>query len=294
MAAKIKANKLVWDVLVTTFGCVLLAFSIASVLKPNGLVTGGFTGLSIILGHVLKIDYTYLYYGFSLAVLLSAFIFLGKKDGVRIVFMSAFFPLLLIAMDRSGFALVEDDLILGSIYFGVIGGIGCGLVFKRGLSFGGTDTVAKILRKRLFPFVSLSQILLVIDVSVVMLAALVFDRNIALYGIISQYVFVKSVDMVLFGFGSKKLKIEIISEENEAIADYIMRDLGRGATIYHITGGYTNTVKQKIITICSPRETMLIKRYVGEVDPKAFVDVLPVVSVWGEGIGFRSLQDDEY
>lgn len=294
MSKRIKENKLLMDILVTGLGCVLLAFSIASILKPNGLVTGGITGLSIILGHVFGVNYTFIYYGFSLAVLIAAFIFLGRKQAMKIILMSAFFPILLIAFDKSGFYLIENDLFLGSIYFGVIGGIGCGFVFKRGLSFGGTDTVAKIFQKKMFPFVSLSQIILVIDVSVVTVAAFVFDRNIALYGIVSQYIFVKSVDMVLFGFGSQKLKMEIISEAQEEIGAYIMKDLGRGVTIYNIMGGYTNQMRQKLITICSPRETMLIKRFVREADPKAFVDVLPVVSVWGKGIGFDSLEEESY
>ena len=97
---------------------------------------------------------------------------------------------------------------------------------------------------------------------------------------------------MLFGFGSKKLKVEIISEYSEQIADYIMNTIGRGLTIFDVTGGYSKDTKSKILTICSPRETMLIKRFIADIDEKAFVYVLPVVSVWGEGNGFDRLQDE--
>ncbi len=292
MAAKIKSNKILVDVLFLGTGCLMLAYAIASILKPNGLVTGGFTGLAIILGYLLNIDYTFIYYGFSLSVMLAAFIFLGKKNALKILMISVIFPMVLIAVDRTSLPLIENDLFLGAIYFGVVGGIGAGLVFKRGFSTGGTDTTAQILHKKIFPFISLSQIIFAIDIFVIAFAALVFDRNVALYGIISNYVFAKSTDLVLFGLGSKKLKMEIISTHNEEIAEYIMESLGRGLTILDVTGGYSKDTKSKILTICSPRESMLIKRFVAEVDDKAFIYVLPVVSVWGEGSGFERLQEE--
>jgi len=292
MAAKIKSNKILVDILVLGTGCLMLAFAIASILKPNGLVTGGFTGLSIILGYLFNINYTFIYYGFSLSVMLAAFVFLGKKNALKILLISVIFPMVLIAVDNAGVLFIENDLFLGAIYFGVIGGLGAGLIFKRGFSTGGTDTVAQILHKKIFPFISLSQIIFAIDIFVIAFAALVFDRNVALYGIISNYVFAKSTDLVLFGFGSKKLKVEIISEYSEQIADYIMNTIGRGLTIFDVTGGYSKDTKSKILTICSPRETMLIKRFIADIDEKAFVYVLPVVSVWGEGNGFDRLQDE--
>ncbi len=292
MAEKIKKNKLLMDVLVTCLGCLMMAFSVAAILKPNGLVTGGFTGLSIILGSLFNVNYTYIYYAFSLAVMSSAFFFLGKKSAFKIMVISVFFPMVLIAIDGLGVHFVENDMFLGSIYYGVIGGVGAGFIYKRGLSTGGTDTVAQILHKKFFPFISLSQIIFAMDVFVIVFAAIIFDRNVALYGMISNYVFAKSVDMVLFGFGSKKLKMEIISELNDQVAEYIMSSLGRGVTKLDITGCYSNEIKSKILTICSPRESMLIKRFVAEIDSKAFIYVLPVVSVWGEGNGFERLDEE--
>ena len=114
----------------------------------------------------------------------------------------------------------------------------------------------------------------------------------ALYGILTQIIFIKAIDLVLFGFGSKNVKIEIISNENDLIIEYILNSLKRGISSYEIQGGYTNIKRQKIACICSPREAMLVKMFIAKIDSDAFVDVIPVVSVWGKGMGFESLLDE--
>ncbi len=86
----------------------------------------------------------------------------------------------------------------------LLAGAGIGLIFKRGFSMGGTDTIAKIMHRKWFPFMSLSQILLVMDIAIILLSLTIFETKIALYAIITQIIFTKSVDLVLFGFGSKK------------------------------------------------------------------------------------------
>lgn len=273
-------------------GCALLAFAITSILKPNGLITGGITGLSIIIDRLTGIKYTYLYYGMSMLVLLCAWLLLGKREGGKIILLSILFPLILICFENANYDFIENDTILASIYYGIIAGAGCGLILKRGFSMGGTDTIAKIIHYRMFPFISISQILLGIDIVVIMSSALIYDRNVALYAILTQIIMIKAIDLVLFGFGSKNVKIEIISEKNDEIADYILNSIKRGISTYEIKGGYTNASRQKIISVCSPRETMLIKMFIAQIDPNAFVDVLPVISVWGKGIGFESLLED--
>lgn len=293
MAKNELGKKMVLDMLFLLVGCALFAFAIASILKPNHLVTGGITGLSVILDKVLNIKYTYIYYVFSIIILISSRIFLGKREALKIILLSLLFPSILMLFEGLDFHFIENDMILASIYYGIIAGTGCGLVLKRGFSMGGSDTIAKIVHRRIFPFMSLSQILLAIDLVIIALSVFIFDRRVALYAVLTQVVFMKAVDTILFGFGSKKVKIEIISDENEVIKDYIMNTIKRGISSYEIKGGYTNISKQKITSVCSPREAILIKRFISNTDPNAFVDVLPVISVWGKGIGFDSLIEEE-
>lgn len=289
---KIDIKKTIADYFFVLVGCILVAFAISSILKPSGLVTGGITGISIILEKFTGIKYTYIYYVLSLLVLLTAFITMGKREGFKIITLSVLFPLILIIFENLNISFIKNDMMLSSVYFGIICGIGTGLMLKRGFSSGGTDTIAKILHKKIFTFVGLSEILLCIDATIIATSAIVYNLNVALYAIISQIISMKLVDLVMFGFDSKKVKIEIISDKHEEITQYILHQIVRGVTSCEIRGGYKNATRLKLQTICSPREAMLIKRYISDTDSNAFVNVVPVISVWGKGIGFDSLVEE--
>ena len=153
-------KKLIIDVIVVAIGCVLTAFSIACILKPNGLVSGGLTGLSILTEGITGIPYTYTYYVLSLLVLLITRIFLGRREALSIIILSVVIPAMLMVFQSLNYNFISNDLLLSSIYFGVFCGFGAGLVLKRGYSEGGTDTIAKLLDKKLLPFVSLSTLIL--------------------------------------------------------------------------------------------------------------------------------------
>ncbi len=285
-------EKILMDIVFLALGCASLAFGITAILRPNGLITGGATGASIVLSELVGIPYTIVFYMISVAILISSVLFIGKSEGLKIIFLTLTFPIVLIGFEALNFEFIENDLFLASIYYGIFAGSGVGLILKRGYSMGGTESIAKILHRRVFSFMSLSQILLVIDMVVIVSSLLIYDKRVALYAVLTQYVFMKTVDTILFGMGSRKVKIEIISDSCESISDFIMHEIKRGTSMYEIRGGYTNQSKMKVVSICSPRESMLIKRYIAEVDPQAFVDVLPVSSVWGEGVGFDSLVEE--
>ncbi|MFL0246212.1 YitT family protein [Candidatus Clostridium stratigraminis] len=279
------------DIILVTIGCVLTAFSITSILKPNGLITGGITGISIILEKFIYIKYTYIYYALSVLILIVSYITIGKKEALKIITLSIAFPLILIELENSNYIFIQHDMLLASVYFGIIYGIGIGLVFKRGFSFGGTDTIAKILNKRILNFISISQILLGIDGLIIAASAIIYNKNIALYAIISQIITTRVIDAVMFGFSSKKVQIEIISEKYDQIADYILHKIAKGVTSYEVKGRYKNEKRLKLQTICSPKEAMLIKKFITTADPEAFVNVISITSVWG-GVGFDKLVDE--
>ena len=287
-----KLNKIIADIIYVTLGCVLLAFAITAILKPNHLITGGVTGISIILDSVTGISYTYFYYGLSLLVLLATYILLGKYEARKIVLLSILFPSILVVFSNIDFNLTENDLVLAAIYYGIIAGAGAGLILKRGYSSGGTDSIGKIIHNKIYPFISINQIITVIDIIIIALSIVTFNLRIALYAILTQIIFMKTVETVLYGMGPKLVKLEIISNQEAELESYILNDINRGISKYNIVGGYSNTNRLKLVTICSPRESMLIKKKIAEVDEQAFVDVLPVVSVWGEGVGFIGLNDE--
>jgi uncharacterized membrane-anchored protein YitT (DUF2179 family) len=289
-----KANyyKLLLDVIIVTIGCILTAFAITSILKPNGLITGGITGISIILEKIIHIKYTYIYYSLSILVLLSAWLAMGKKEAFKIITLSISFPIVLIVLEKFNYSFIRNDMMLACIYFGIVYGLGVGLVLKRGFSFGGTDTIAKLLHHKVFAFISISELLLVIDGTIIASSVFIYSKNVALYAIISQVIIVKVINSVLFGLGAKKVNVEIISEKHEEITNYILHSLNRGVSSCVIKGGYMNLPRLKLMTVCSPRESMLIKGFIVKTDPNAFISVIPVSSVWGKGAGFDRLVEE--
>jgi uncharacterized membrane-anchored protein YitT (DUF2179 family) len=288
-----KTNKIIWDVLYVVAGMMILSFAITAILEPNHLITGGITGISLILGTWIGVDYTIFYYVLSLGTLLATFVFLGKREARKIVILSVSFPLVLMIFNSINFNLTENDMFLASVYYGVVGGLGAGLILKRGYSSGGSDSIGKIIHKRIYPFISISLIITTIDVAVVISSMLFYDIKVALYALITQFVFLKSVEVVLFGLGTQLMKLEIISNSQAEIEDYILHEIKRGISKYMIVGGYTNQERIKIVTICSPRESMLIKQFIAKTDDDAFVDILAVSSVWGKGLGFSGLSETD-
>lgn len=288
-----KTNKFFYNTIYLVIGCVITAFSVNYILKPNGLITSGITGLAIILEKYLNINYSYIYYFITFIILIITYVLMGKKEIVKIIFLSVLYPTVLLVMQNFEFKFVENDLLLASIYFSIFYGIGVGMILRKGFSFGGTDTIARLLNKKLFPSVNVSYLMLVLDGIVIVIAAFAFGRNIALYSVISQMIVTKVCDYVMVGFGTKLYKLEIISTKYEEISNFIMLKLGRGVTVYKTKGGYTNEEKIQIESVCSPHQSIMIQKFIREIDQAAFVKVLPIISVWGKGNRFIdiNLQD---
>lgn len=283
-------KKLGVDLIYIIAGCSISAFSTIGVLIPNGLTSGGITGMVRIVQSFLPIDFSVIYYAFAIAILVVCALLLGFREARKILLLTITYPSILFLFENFQFSLLEEkDLFLAAIYCGVLGGICSGLVFSRGYSFGGTDTIAKIIQRKLMPHIGLSQILLVIDACVIIGSGFLFGRNIALYALVTQVIFSKTVDFVMYGFETKSVQLEIITSKHDEVANYILKDIARGVTNIAVTGEYTKTERQKIVTICSPRESALIKKFVAKRDKNAFVTVIHVDNVWGNGEGFNDI-----
>ncbi|MBU3136192.1 YitT family protein [Clostridium gasigenes] len=288
-------NKFIVDYIIVYCGCILQAFAVTSILKPGGLVVGGFTGISLILAKIINIKYTFIYYFLCVLVLIAARIILGKKEALKIILLSVTYPLILILFDNFNFNFIDlpsNDKLLSCIYYGIVAGIGMGLVLKKGFSQGSSDTLAKIIHKKIFPYISIGQILLIIDICILAMSGFIFGHTAILYGIIMQMVYTKAVDTILFGFGSSLVKLVIISNKTDEISDYIINTINRGVSIGQLLGAYSNKPKRKVILICSTREAMVVKNFVANIDKNAFINIVPVIYAWGKGNGFDELQLD--
>lgn len=289
-----KTYRTLTDLFFLVIACSVGAFSTTAVMIPNGLTSGGLTGIVRILQTFIPLDFSVMYYALAILIWFVVIALLGMAEAKKVLVVTLLYPAILVIFEQLDFQLLEEkDVILAAIFCGVFAGVCNGLVFWRGYSFCGTESVAKILKKKLLPHVDISKILLLLDSVIIVLSAFIFGRNIALYALVTQFIGSKMVDFIMYGFETKIVQMQIITSRNADVAKYIMQDIGRGVSSYDIVGEYTGQHRKQLIVLCSPRESMVIKKYLMDMDPSAFVAIMQVNTVWGEGRGFTDMYEEK-
>ena len=276
-------------------GCFITAFSVNCILVPNKLSTSGVTGLSQMAERFTGINYSYIYYVFSITILIIAFFTLRREEFMKIIFVSFLYPTLLVLTGMFHFVFVQGEMFLVCIYFSIFYGLGSGLVLRAGVTFGGTDTVARILNRKVFKGVALSRVMLFLDGSILISLGFVFNKDVALYALVNHVICIYIMDYMLFGFRQKLYKTNIIpasQDDSDDITRYIL-SLGRGVTMYKAVGAYTKSDNIMLSSIISPRQSALIRSYLAEHFPNAFMEVSPIVTVYGTGERFVRIKGED-
>ena len=282
------------DMIFLILGCAIGAFSTTAAMIPNGLTCGGLTGIVRIVQNYISIDFSVLYYALAIVIWIVVILTLGFREGKKVLLVTLLYPAVLFVFEKLDFQLLEEkDLLLAAIFCGIFAGACNGFVFWRGYSFCGTESIAKIVKKKWMPQVDISRILLVLDCGIIVISAFIFGRNIALYALVTQIIASKVVDFIMYGFETKIVQMQIITAKGKEVADYVMHEIRRGVSSYDIVGEYTGKHRKQLIILCSPRESMVIKKFLLETDPQAFVTILQVNTVWGEGKGFTDMGEDK-
>ena len=266
-------------------GTAVLAVSIQCFFEPIGLVTGGFTGLAIVIKSVTKgiiddgIPIWLSNIFLNAPVFILAFILKGRKFVGRTIFGAGILSVWLYiipTMDMS-----QGDFLLAAIFGAVFSGAGIGLVLRGHATTGGTDMVAALIQLKIKHY-SIAQIMQILDVIVVITGLFVFGIRPAMYAMVAIFVATKVTDIVLEGFRYSKAAY-IITDKHEEIAQRIMVDIDRGVTGIHAMGMYTGEEKCVLYCVVSMREIIAVEELVSEIDPNAFVIVSDVREVLGEG-----------
>ncbi len=292
---KEKAKKGLVDFILLLGACAAGTFSTVAVMLPNGLTLGGLTGIVRIVQQYIPLDFSIIYYMTSFVIVMLLMVILGFKEARKTLLLSIMYPTVMLIWEKLDLQLLQEkDVLLAAIFCGVFSGICSGIVIWRGYCFSGTDAIAKIIRKRVMPEVSQGKILVAIDALVIIISAFVFGRNIALYALITQAIVSKTIDIVMFGFESKVVQVEIITKEKaEQILSYVMDSMQRGATTEKVIGEYTKERYTKIRVFCSPRESIILKREIAKIDSTTFVSMIKVEAVWANGKGFKDIDEEK-
>ncbi|MFD0590680.1 YitT family protein [Paenibacillus sp. GCM10027627] len=268
----------VWNVLQLLFGSFVVALSFNMFLVPNGIASGGVSGISILVKELTGFMPALTQWAVNIPLFLGGLWLLGKKFGAKTLLGTVVLPLFVLLTAQ--IPTPTDNPILAAIYGGIGVGVGLGIVFRGGGSTGGLDLAAQILHRLTGLPYSLAIVLF--DGCVIVAAGFVFSPEVSLYALIGLFVTSKTIDFVQNGLQLSKVAF-IISEQTEEIAEAILHDLDRGLTRLDGHGGYTGTGKTVLMVVVGQNEVSKLKQLVRSIDTGAFVIISNTAEVLGQG-----------
>jgi len=273
---KLRKRKILQRAIAILIGGTIAAVGLEIFLVPNSVIDGGITGVSIMLAHLTGIPL-----GVFIFILNLPFIFIGRKQIGKTFALSTLFGIAVLSFFTALFTPVPaftQDILLATIFGGIVIGIGVGLVIKFGGAMDGTEILAILINKK-FPF-SVGEIIMFINVFILAIAGFVFNWNRAMYSIIAYIIATKTIDVVVMGLDQSK-SVYIISDNYKEIGDAILARLGRGVTYLKGEGAFTEDEKQVIFCIINRLEEAKLKTIVEELDDSAFLAFGDIAEVRG-------------
>ena len=261
-------------------GIIIAAASLNLFLIPNHLAAGGVSGLSTVLNYITSVSVGLISIICNIPLYIMGYVYEGKGFLIKSVTATT---LLGFFIDLFSFLPhIVSDMVLASVFGGVLTGLGFGMVLQAGASTGGTDIIAKVINRK-FKHISIGTLIFIIDMAVIIFAVLVFNNiYTGLYSVVALYASSKIIDLLLEGANFAKL-LFIISDESNKIAAEIINTLERGATFLSGNGVYTNDIKNVILCSIKKNEIAKLKELVYKIDNKAFVIITDAREVLGEG-----------
>lgn len=273
------------DLLLIIAGSTLTAFATQYIFDPTGLVTGGVSGLAIIVRSLsvhfwgVEIPLWLSNLVLNIPIFLLAIYTDGFKRLLRTLLSWAITTVELAVFPKINF--MPDNLLLVALYGGICFGAGSGLLLQAKATGGGTDTLGMSLHHWLRQY-SIGRIIQVLDMIVVLCGLLVFGVERSLYALISAYIMGHVTDYILSKGKSAKI-VFIISDSSAQIAQGILEEMDRGVTGLRGTGMYTGKERTILLCICSNKDIVEMKDIVREHDPHAFFVIGNVNEAMGEG-----------
>ncbi|OAB37689.1 hypothetical protein PMSD_09020 [Paenibacillus macquariensis subsp. defensor] len=266
------------DSIFIIIGSLIISIGFNLFFLPNGIASGGVSGLSVLVKSWLGLEPAFTQWALNIPLFVLGFLLLGSNYGIRSLLGSIILPLFVLMTKE--WPIPTANPLLASIYGGICVGLGIGLVYRGRGSTGGLMILAQVIQK--FSGLSLSLCVVLLDGTVISLAAIVMSMEQALYALVALYVTGKVIDTVELGFNYTKVAY-IISDHTEALADVILKDLDRGLTKLHAQGGYTGDERTMLMVVVGQNEVSRLKTLVQSVDPGAFVIISNAHEVLGEG-----------
>ena len=282
-----KANKYLstlWDYFLMTVGASIFCMAWTSFLIPNGLASGGMTGLCTIIQYGTGIPVGWTYPIINVLLLVLGFVGLGRGFGVKTIYVLALTSVLFEVLPMFPSLEVTDfpDKLLVALLGAAMESVGIGLIMLRGGSTGGTDIIAMIINKY-WP-VSIGKVYLFTDIFIISSLLIVPDKGIVdmIYAYVVMLGFSFGIDFVLLGSKSS-VQIMVFSTRYSDIADHVINNVGRGVTALQSVGWYSQNEGKVLLIISRKNQMNEVINEIKNIDKNAFISVSSAHSVYGEG-----------
>ena len=280
-SSKYLNNLSVKNIFFIILGSLISAIGINTFIVNASLLSGGVSGLALILEYTLDIPTGYSVLLINLPLLYLSYKKMDTKFTINTIIGSVSLSIMLILTRPLQKAVVLDDILLLCIYGGILNGIGVGLSFSNQGSTGGLDIVSSVIKKKYENF-DIGKISFAFNFLIVVAGAFILNIKIALYTLVSMYL-TAMIDKVVKGFDNKEKLIFIITEKEVEVSKWIMDALGRGVTFLNGEGAYTSKEKKVLYCVVSLSQLPELKHMVKEIDNHAFISILDVSEVQGKG-----------
>jgi len=263
------------NIIFLTVGAIITAFALETFLVPNNIIDGGVIGISMIISHVTKWNL-----GLLILILNTPFIIMAfRKMGGKFVIQTAYANIILaVFLNIFHQYKVTGDLLLATVFGGMILGFGVGVILKHEGSLDGTEMLSLIVSRKFG--CSVGEFIMGINVFIYLAAGKVFSWESAMYSIMTYFIASKVIDMVMEGLNSSK-SVRIISDEAGTIGQALIEKLDISVTYLQGIGGYTGQDKDLIYCVVTRLELPKMLDIIKEIDPRAFVSVVDVHEVYG-------------
>lgn len=270
-----KTKETIKEWILITVATVIVGIAVFFFLVPSKLSIGSISGLAIVLSNFVPLTISQLTMILNVLLLIISFLLVGKDFGIKTVYTSILLPVVIGVFEvifPNNQSLTGDQAIDGIGYCLVVS-IGLSMLFTRNASSGGLDIIAKLMNK--FLRMDLGKAMGMSGMAVALSSALVSDTKTVVLSVMGTYFSGIVLDYFIFGSTEKK-RVCIISKKHREILDYLLYEIGSGATQYHAYGTYTDAMHWEIVTIVNKTEYLQLINYVTKADPDAFITIYSV------------------
>lgn len=268
-------------------GNTIYALAVVMFILPGGMITGGTTGLALTANHYLHTPISVFVFCFNLVMFILGAAILGKKFALTTLISTFYYPVILGVFEKfPALGNFTDDIMLSTIFGGIMIGFAIGIVIRAGASTGGMDIPPLVLNKKFG--IPVSVLLYVFDFTILILQMLFSNKEQILYGILLVMIYTVVLDKILL-IGTTQTQIKIISKYYEKINAAIISELDRGSTLIYGETGFMHQTQPIVLTVISNRELAKLNQIVMGIDPSAFMIIGKVNEVKGRGFSSQKV-----